>query len=85
MNHDLDALHAGQAAAQSIFPALKAADEARSDAREKLLWWTGFFVSLGGYAAGSLGPGALAAIEKMTSNTVAQMLEGMATNDLPPQ
>jgi hypothetical protein len=48
------------------------------DDTERLFWWSGFFGSLGGFAAGSLGTGAIQAIAKMTSDTTQKVLDKVA-------
>lgn len=78
MSKELDALAAGQAAASMLFEALKASDEERIDDQERLFWWAGFFGALGGFAAGSLGTGALSAIAEMTGKTTAKVLNQAA-------
>lgn len=78
MSTQLDALRAGQEAAGMLFEALKAADDERIDEDERLFWWAGFFGALGGFAAGSLGTGALTAIAEMTGKTTAKVLDQVA-------
>ena len=78
MSTQLDALRAGQDAAGMLFEALKAADDERADEDERLFWWAGFFGALGGFAAGSLGTGALTAIAEMTGKTVVKVLNEVA-------
>jgi uncharacterized membrane protein YfcA len=75
MSTQLDAIRAGQEAAGMLFEALKAADDERTDDDERLFWWAGFFGALGGFAAGSLGTGALTAIAEMTGKTTKQVLD----------
>jgi hypothetical protein len=75
VSKEVDSIHAGQAAASMLFEALRAADAHMSDDTERLFWWSGFFGSLGGFAAASLGTGALEAIAKMTSETTKKVLD----------
>lgn len=78
MSKEVEYLQAGQAAASTLFDALRAADASMLDDTERLFWWSGFFGSLGGFAAGSLGPGAIQAIAKMTSDTTQIVLDKVA-------
>lgn len=43
---------------------------------EKLLWWAAFLGYMGGICAASVGPGSLQAIQNMTAQTTARLLQG---------
>lgn len=74
MSKEIDAVHSGQAAASCLFDALRESDASMPDDTERLLWWSGFFCTLGGFAAGSLGPDALKAIAKSTADITEKVL-----------
>jgi len=78
MTKDGEAIQAGRDAASTLLTTIQAAENGCTSDRARLLWWAGFFACIGGYAAASIGPGAVDAVACMTAEATEKVLRRTA-------